>query len=725
MIKYFHEREGLNKAALTNPQEGTIDPKTKKFVPDEYNITLAFMPFGDDKDFIDHMKKHQGNDNAPNLFIPTGADEITWSYGMNMKKIPTYGGENVQILSTFADKMTIRGTCRNYGELMNIASYFRWYMLYTTGGAGKQRHQKYLTFKYPARDWSFIILVTSANNIRFSRDIAAPEWSITAEIVSENDRYALGQKRIDQMASVLKTRVGRSSRASKAVSKPVKGPVNFDASFNPFGDLVDAVNGRRGAISDNFESLTASWATGSITQLQNNPLVDPPQDAQSIYEEYLPEIGGLGGGGGGATGGGDGGGGGDWNSERTTLEPHLVAALAQIGLEEARKIRSSIPASWAQSKYVLSKMVRIAKGESSYTITAVGHNYSVDGVDTQSRISYDDFTATYSKRVPKPTATSKDQGNLDIGVFQMNNYWHPDDTLEALQIDTSGSYDDQRQRGSDRGAWSSLINPIINATVMGLVLHSSNAKEARSPEELDFGSWLSTKDGNAGYAAGEKEAEAAVEKFWKDREKYKTQVRNLVQQSWSANQNTWNGGTVVMTESRKEALAKIRQAINNGTISIAHPNDAQGLKSEQGVIIGNVENSSARTTISTEILKCIVALIEYCEPKNWNFEITCIVGTHYRFSKSGRQSRHWTGHGLDIFAINGKQLLDVSAKTETIQFMQLLNNLTPKPNQIIMYGNGKADSEVNQYELNGNIRGPEGYDSGTHNGHDDHIHIGY
>lgn len=276
---YFHE-----KTALNNVIGG--------------DISLYFEPVFDPSKDAQNQDAIEFRDAVGSLVIRTGADEITWGYGLNTKRIPTYGGEVVQILSMFSDKMTIAGTCRTYNEQRQIYEYFKTYIAYTTGAKGvdTERHQKFLRFRYPARKWSFVIMVQDIGSMRMGKDIAAPTWSLTAEIVSENDRYALGNDRLDKWASVLKQPL-TSNRMSRSGKKSIRGPKNFKLirDGDPFGDLVDPI-GRRGKIADNFDALVASWATGDITTLRNNPLVDPAKSADEIWQQNFGDYNGVNGG---------------------------------------------------------------------------------------------------------------------------------------------------------------------------------------------------------------------------------------------------------------------------------------------------------------------------------------------------------------------------------------------------------------------------------------------
>lgn len=288
MKKYLFDSEKLiSKRGLDSP-DGVND------------ITLRFTP-------IDQRLA----ESIQTLSIKTGADEITWGYGLNTKRYPTYGGEVIQILSTYADKMIIKGTCRNYKELESIYDYFREYIFYTTGGAANvtgrsqdalERMQKYLLFEYPARNWRFVIMVADASGFRISRNVAAPEWQITAEIVSENARYRLGSERTDKWANVLKApvamgrrggsstargflRSGESQGQTESASAPVL-PKNFavERAGDPFRTFMETTGGERGKIADNFHALIASWATGDISTIPNNPIAEPEKREMEIWE---------------------------------------------------------------------------------------------------------------------------------------------------------------------------------------------------------------------------------------------------------------------------------------------------------------------------------------------------------------------------------------------------------------------------------------------------------
>ena len=382
MKKYFNEKEKLNvDHATENPHRPKTNSKGYVVGFEKHDITLYFEP-------VDEAMKNA----IGTLEIKTGADEITWGYGMNTKRYPTYGGEVVQILSTYADKMTIRGTCLEYKTLTKIYEYFKDYLLYTTGGAtlltgsdngGLERKQKFLKFTYPARKWSFVIMIAEANGFRIARDVAAPQWEITAEIVSENDRYRLGSERIDRFANVLSTPVSTGTRGSSGADgnrtkrspesitssgqeedpDVLRLPKNFqiERAGDPFGNLMDFANGKRGKIAENFHALIANWATGDVSTVFNNPLVDPEKTEDEIWTEKFGSLeiaGGTGATGDGSTGTGGGGtpvgdpatGGGSivWGEKKRVFATAYGGAGDDNGIGSGGKILKDYPDSYAE-----------------------------------------------------------------------------------------------------------------------------------------------------------------------------------------------------------------------------------------------------------------------------------------------------------------------------------------------------------------------------------------
>jgi hypothetical protein len=430
MKNYFNEVERLSVVHATeNPHRPKVNAKGNVVGFERHDITLYFEP-------VDEAMKNA----IGTLEIQTGADEITWGYGMNTKRYPTYGGEVVQILSTYADKMSIRGTCLEYKTLTRIYEYFKDYLLYTTGGASiltgndrdaLERKQKFLKFTYPARKWSFVIMIAEANGFRIARDIAAPQWEITAEIVSENDRYRMGSERIDRFANVLATPVStggrgssgsagrRTKRSPESITSSgqeedtdvLKLPKNFqiERAGDPFGNLMDFANGKRGKIAENFHALIANWATGDVSTVFNNPLVDPEKTEDQIWTEKFGSLE-MSGGVPGATGDGStgtGGGGtpvGDpatgegiivWGEKKRVFATAFGGAGDDNGLGSGGKILKDFPDSYAE---LSTNMYNSANGKPA---DGKNNDYAALGklpYETPIRVTYKGKSKTLYKR---------------------------------------------------------------------------------------------------------------------------------------------------------------------------------------------------------------------------------------------------------------------------------------------------------------------------------------
>lgn len=684
MKKFFNERQILKNHATENPHRpiynnlppGYIGQAPSILGYENHDITLYFEPI--DKDMADALRLLASSEEEPKqtrvrsedgvLEIQTGADEITWGYGMNTKRYPTYGGEVVQILSTYAEKMTIRGTCQNYKELTRIYEFFKEYIFYTTGGASvvnagnTERKQKYLKLFYPARRWSFVIMVTDISNFRMARDVAAPEWEITAEIVSENDRNRLGSERVDRFASVLSKPVAMGRRGAvrssdeETTDAGVRLAKNFDIERNGevFGNQMDFANGKRGKVAENFHALVASWATGDITTPVNNPIVEPEKTEQQIWDSQF----------------GSGG---------------VAAGIGSSGTTTGSGSESGAPLETAPTvgDIVWGKKTRVFAtsfgGSGDPTAGSTGHAGGQafdlnEFPDSYAELSTNMYNSANGKPADGKNNDYAALGGLDALTPIKVTYNGKSKILYKRDVGFGGNGPDKK-RGTDD-------DPKID-------LWHAAAKE------LGFNGW-----------------------DWVEIE--------IGVGSLSGNVE------VVMTSSRKEALSIIKRGINTGVVIVDHANDRAGLLSEKGVIVGHESrgHSGDKVVISTDLLKCVASLIKYAQTKGWSFNISSMVGSHSRCVGGGdypgcRQSRHWTGFGCDIYMINGKSLDTAAAKNYTVSFMKALNAMSPKPNQIIMYGNGREDSDVNQYELNGSINGPKGYDADTHAAHDDHIHIGY
>ena len=125
------------------------------------------------------------------LVVQVKPDEITWSYELNTKNYPTYGGEVVQILSMAVGDLTIKGTVGTYNEMELIYSWFIAYMQNAT--QGRSSAQSYDTrpvvMKYHYRNWKFSIYPTSLPGFRYGKDVVAPTWTLNAAVSEYSDNF--------------------------------------------------------------------------------------------------------------------------------------------------------------------------------------------------------------------------------------------------------------------------------------------------------------------------------------------------------------------------------------------------------------------------------------------------------------------------------------------------------------------------------------------------------
>lgn len=131
-----------------------------------------------------------GIQNDGSLRITTGANQITWGYGLNTVTYPTYGGEVVQILSAYIDDLNIGGDVQSYAMMEDIYIWFLIYMSVATQGAAdsgqpgmSSYNEEPVTMYYPHREWTFSIKPKALPGLRMARDVVAPTWQLTAAVV--------------------------------------------------------------------------------------------------------------------------------------------------------------------------------------------------------------------------------------------------------------------------------------------------------------------------------------------------------------------------------------------------------------------------------------------------------------------------------------------------------------------------------------------------------------
>lgn len=154
-----------------------------EFAPPPINPYYNTEVVGLDRDAPSLVFSH---DKVGTLIVKTGADQITWAYGLNTETIPTYGGEVVQILSAYVDNVTVEGTLRNYTELEKVHKFFIRYMNVATQTGGFDEQPMHM--RYPHRQWHMKIIPLDLPAFRYGREVVAPVWRIQAHVHDESNQ---------------------------------------------------------------------------------------------------------------------------------------------------------------------------------------------------------------------------------------------------------------------------------------------------------------------------------------------------------------------------------------------------------------------------------------------------------------------------------------------------------------------------------------------------------
>lgn len=275
------------------------------------------------------LKFSYPNLNEP-LYIHSGANSIKWSFILNTQTTPTIGGEVVQVLSAAVGPITITGQTaglrtnqsgklgpnqipgwKSYGgkdafspnhELQAIVAWFRKYMTIAgTDQGGVDPRNRAIIFTYPERGWTFAIQPTALTGFRYDKSVISPEWSITAEIVSNNGLDFFSGVTMSSFTDELLTtntklqgQIGLSNFAatSTETQNPNFGQTGDHGSTNPFlnPDLSGDASAALQKMGDNFQGLVAAWSQGDFAHfgfgamLDNNAL---PKDVNAVYQKLF------------------------------------------------------------------------------------------------------------------------------------------------------------------------------------------------------------------------------------------------------------------------------------------------------------------------------------------------------------------------------------------------------------------------------------------------------
>lgn len=206
------------------------------------------------------------------LTIETGANQITWGYGLNYKTYPTYGGEVVQILSAYTDDLLVEGEIRTYREMEAIYEWFLAYMQQATQG-GNYKSGSFdastITFSYPARGWTQHITLTELPGFRYGRDVVIPQYRIKAHVVESHGD--LNEAIVSAARAAALKGVGLDLTEFGRVTAGI-GFVKENPFSDPFPgaqpDDIDAKTRERyQELGDYFSSFVESYMDGDFSSL--------------------------------------------------------------------------------------------------------------------------------------------------------------------------------------------------------------------------------------------------------------------------------------------------------------------------------------------------------------------------------------------------------------------------------------------------------------------------
>jgi hypothetical protein len=209
------------------------------------------------------------------LTVDVNPDTLTWSYGLNTKNYPTFGGEVVQILSMFIEDMTITGTVSSYEKIEKIYSWFIAYMQRATQGKSQAYDTTPVTFEYPARGWKFLIQPKTAPQFKYGRDVVAPTWSVTAAVVESPESFE----------STLQSAVEAQAMQNEEFQPfgTATAQIGF-SEFNPWTTPNTGKAYKEGATRKYYEEL--SGANGPFNSFIKTLLEDEAGIAEALGANY-------------------------------------------------------------------------------------------------------------------------------------------------------------------------------------------------------------------------------------------------------------------------------------------------------------------------------------------------------------------------------------------------------------------------------------------------------
>ena len=212
-------------------------------------------------------------DGVSTLSVNVKPNQIEWSYKINVNVTPTYGGEVVQILSAYIDKMTISGNIRTYRKAEEIYGWFINQIQIATA-QGKFNHQRGIDMYYPERGWHFKLLPLTLSKLKYGLEVVAPEWSVNFQVIEPaQGAVSLTMDQAAVEARESETGIPLFGLATGNIGweedDPFRSPIG-DAKLNEFyKNLIggETVRYQSSDLGDWFNSLIPSYLEGNFDDL--------------------------------------------------------------------------------------------------------------------------------------------------------------------------------------------------------------------------------------------------------------------------------------------------------------------------------------------------------------------------------------------------------------------------------------------------------------------------
>lgn len=212
------------------------------------------------------------------LIVETGANMITWGYGLNTIATPTYGGEVVQVLSAYTDQLQISGDVKTYEKMEEIYKWFLKYMQIATQAGNFNTDP--VTMDYPERGWTLKLKPTGLPGFKYATDIVAPTWQLQAYVVEEDPE--MNSLTMEQAIANNFDFTQLHAGIGYDEDNPFTDPAAKDSDYN--------LEETQGKLTDFYSNLIPSYLEGDFTTLSELDLGSKP--AKKKEDGDVPEDGG-------------------------------------------------------------------------------------------------------------------------------------------------------------------------------------------------------------------------------------------------------------------------------------------------------------------------------------------------------------------------------------------------------------------------------------------------